>query len=295
MLGRSRSARAGDRIQLGHALKELGDKDAALAAYRDAAMRHPLHVDAQRQYGLYLRRMDRETEALDVLARALALEPEAADIAAEIADMHVPDAASLDGHFLRGILGGSDAAGAGQPSWIRRLSAMLALRLARKSARAGNWPAAEHHYRELLRHAPGWTNARVQLGHALLEQGRAADALDAYRRALVASPRNPDLFLHVGHALKLLKRRTGAVDAYLAAWRLKPGFAAAFDEIHALRPDIDSPSLLMDGGIDMQSGGGPAGVGEPSSTGRRLAPPRGLNDRQASLFKHLAGAIMYKD
>ena len=40
LLARTRGARAGDRVQLGHALKELGDKDAALAAYRAAANRH---------------------------------------------------------------------------------------------------------------------------------------------------------------------------------------------------------------------------------------------------------------
>lgn len=296
LLVRTRGARAGDRIQLGHALKELGHQDAALAAYGAAANRHPLHLDAQRQYGLYLRRLGRETEALDVLARALALAPDAADIADEIADMSPSDAAALDRHFLQGILGGSDATRDDRPSPIAWILAELALARARRSARVRDWPTAEHHYRTVLAHAPNWANARVQLGHALLEQGRPADALNSYRRALVSSPRNPDLFLHAGHALKLLKRRGSALDAYLAAWRLKPGFIAAFEEIRGLRPDIDSPALLADGEIDLDTGGGAASVSEPGIAGRRrLTPPRGLNDRQKSLFKHLAGAMAYKD
>ena len=296
LLVRTRGARVGDRIQLGHALKELGDKDAALAAYRAAAHRHPLHLDAQRQLGLYLRRLGREGEALDVLARALALAPDAADVAAEIADMSPPDAASLDRHFLNGILGGGDATRKDGPNPIGWLLAELALGRARKTARARDWPAAEHHYRTVLEHAPSWVNARVQLGHALLEQGRPAEALNSYRRALVPHPRNPDLLLHIGHALKLLKRRGSALDAYLTAWRLKPGFDLAFEEIRGLRPDIDTPADLADGEMDLSGHVAATGSGEVSATGRRrLTPPRGLNDRQKSVFRQLAGAMAYKD
>jgi len=288
-------AHAGDRIQLGHARKELGEQEAALRAYTEAARHHPVDVDAQRQYGLYLRRLGRDADALDVLARALALEPDAADIAAEIADMGATDAAVLDRHFLHGILGGSDAGTEDRAGLIGRFLATLALGRARRQARARDWSAAEFHYRTVLRYAPGWINARVQLGHALLEQGRAADALACYRRALVPSPRQPDLYLHVGHALKALERGDSALEAYHTAWRLKPGFAAAFDEVRGIRPDIDKADLL--------SGPGPASgnVGAPSdpSTGvavsRRLAPPPGLNHRQEAVFKLLAGSIFHKE
>ena len=296
LLARTRGARAGDRVQLGHALKEMGNKDAALKAYAEAADRHPLHLDAQRQYGFFLLRLDRRTEARDVLARALALEPGAEDIAAKFEGPNAPDAAALDRHFLRGILGGGDSNGKDGPGLIGRLRAELALAQARGSARRRDWPAAERQYREVLRHAPNWANARTQLGHALLEQERPADALAAYRRALVPGPRNPDLFLHVGHALKLLKRRDSALEAYLTAWRLKPGFGQAFEEIYGLRPDIKLQSLLADGEIDLDSGGVAAGTVEAGGRGRRrLVPPPGLNDRQKSMFRHLAGAMAYKD
>ena len=292
LLVRTRGARAGDRIQLGHALKELGNQDAALAAYREAAARHPLHLDAQRQYGLYLRRLHRDSEALDVLARALALAPDAADVAAEIADMDRADAA-LDRHFLLGILGGSDAATENGPTLIRRLRAALALMRARKSARARDWQAAERHYRNVLANAPDWANARVQLGHALFEQGRPADALNSYRRALVSKPREPDLYLHVGHTLKALGRRDSALDAYLTAWRLKPGFIAAFEEIRGLRPALEKADL----GAGLEAQGENIGLdgGASSAVRRRLAPPSGLNHRQEAVFKLLSGSISYKE
>jgi tetratricopeptide (TPR) repeat protein len=288
---RSGSASAGDRIQLGHALKEVGDMDAALVAYGDVARLYPLHLDAQRQYGLYLRRVGREMDARNVLARALALDPDAAGAAIEIADMQATDAALLDRYFLLGILGGSDAKTNDRPGLISRFQAAWALGQARKSARIFDWPAAEHHYREVLRHAPDRANARVQLGHALLEQNRPADALACYRRALVSSPRDPDLYLHVGHTLKQLKRRNSAFDAYLTAWRLKPGLAAAFDEIRGLRPEIDDP-LLLDREIGLTNGeaGGP-----DNANRRRLVPPPRLSEGQISVFKYLAGSIVYKD
>jgi len=294
-LARTKAARAGDRIQLGHALKEIGDVDGALAAYAEAAYRHPLHLDAQRQYGLFLRRIRRETDARNTLARALALAPDAADIAAEIEDMGVRDAVGLDRHFLQGILGGGDARAEGGATLIRRWLAEFSLSQARKKARARDWRSAERHYRDVLRRAPELTSARVQLGHALFEQGRAEDALTAYRRALVSTPRDPDIYLHVGHALKVLGRCGSAFEAYRTAWRLKPGFTEAFDEIHGLRPEIYDP-FLLDGdigpaGADRESDASAAGV----ASRRRLSPPSRLKGYPLSVFKYLAGSIVYKD
>jgi tetratricopeptide (TPR) repeat protein len=289
-------AHAGDRIQLGHARKELGDMDAALHAYAEAALTHPMHLDAQRQYGLYLRRVGREAGAVDILARALALEPEAADIRAEIADMGVTDATTLDRHFLQGILSGNDARPRDRPGLIGRILAARAISAARRCARGRDWRSAEDQYRTALRHAPDRVGARVQLGHALLEQGRAEEALACYRRALVPAPREPDLYLHVGHALKALERRESAFDAYLTAWRLQPGSAAAFDEIRGLRPEIEKAALLSGAGLDTgYAEAGLTGGGSRRSTRRRLAPPRGLGHREEAVFKYLSGSISYKE
>ena len=294
-LAQTRDARVGDRIQLGHALKELGDKDATLAAYAEAARLYPLHLDAQRQYGLFLRRLVRDEDARDVLARALAIDPGASDIAAELEDLGVRDPAALDRHFLRGILGGSDAKAGPASSLLGRLLELSAIAKARKNARAGNWASAEHFYHEALRHAPDRSSVRVQLGHSLLEQGRPEEALAAYRRALVSSPRDPELYLHVGHALKLLGRRDSALESYFTAWRLKPGWMAAFDEVRGICPELDDPARL-NGGVGLGSCDARSADGEKDRAGgRRLALPPGLTPPQASTFKYLAGALAYKD
>jgi Tfp pilus assembly protein PilF len=230
-----------------------------------------------------------------VLARALVVEPHAADIKAELADMGIADEALLDRYMLRGILGGEDAKPR-EPGLFGRLAAALSLRKARASARAGDWPAAETHYRTLLRHAPDRINARVQLGHALLEQGRPAEAVTAYRRALLSSPREAEIHLHVGHALKNLDRRDSAFESYLTAWRLKPSFALALEELAALRTDRDMQSLLSEeegvrGGFRATADPDPKALRSPTL----LTEPSWLNDRQKLAFRFLAGSLAYKD
>jgi len=55
-------------------------------------------------------------------------------------------------------------------------------------------------------------------------------------------------------------------------------------------------SLLAGGEIDLDGEGPAPGAGEAGGKGRRrLVPPRELNDRQKSMFRHLAGAMAYKD
>jgi tetratricopeptide (TPR) repeat protein len=292
----TRRARAGDLIQLGHARKEMGDSDAALRAYAEAARRHPLHVDAQRQYGLYLHRLGREAEALDALARTLALEPDASEVRAEIATMAVTDAAALDRHFLRGIGAGCDALVGRRRGFSARFRGAGALGAARRRARARDWAGAEARYRAVLHYEPGRANARVQLGHALLEQDRAEDALACYRRAQVSSPREPELYLHVGHALKRLDRRDSALEAYLTAWRLMPGSPTAFEEIRGLLPNVEKADLLAGGGAFGTEAGTTAEMRLPDATRRSLiAPPPGLSHKQEAVFKLLSGAISYKE
>ena len=72
------------RVQYGHCIKEAGDPDAALRAYRDAEFQQPGDADIHLQIGHVLKRLDRHDEAVEEYARALMLDPGNASARAEI-------------------------------------------------------------------------------------------------------------------------------------------------------------------------------------------------------------------
>jgi glycosyltransferase involved in cell wall biosynthesis len=78
----------------------------------------------------------------------------------------------------------------------------------------GHWAEAVAHYREYLAANPRDGAIRIQLGHALKEDGLLEDALDAYRTALKRMPRDADLLLSIGHVLKLMGHYEEALASY---------------------------------------------------------------------------------
>lgn len=82
---------------------------------------------------------------------------------------------------------GSDSPPSHEVAWIRFLKRRAVTPLlwcARRSARAGRWPEAATWYRRVVRIDGCNVSAWTQLGHALKEAGRLAEAADAYRTAL---------------------------------------------------------------------------------------------------------------
>ena len=72
-------------VQLGHAVKELGDPEGALAHHRRAAELAPDDPDPALQEGHALRLLGRGREAAEAMARALALEPSSPLLRREVA------------------------------------------------------------------------------------------------------------------------------------------------------------------------------------------------------------------
>ncbi len=95
-----------------------------------------------------------------------------------------------------------------------------------------DWPNAERLYKAYLSEAPEDGPIWIQLGHAMKEQERLADAEAAYRRALELS-RDADGYLHLGHVLKLQQRLEEAGEAYAQSAEISPT-KAALDELEHL-------------------------------------------------------------
>lgn len=293
-LCRGRFASAKDSIQLGHALKEAGDIEGASAVYLRTADIHRHWVDAQRQAGLCLRRLGRHAAAAHYFARALVLDRNLADVQHELHEIGITDAAALDAVTLKGVLIGSD-----QPikpiTPIARWLMRSALKQARASSRKGDWPRAERAYRTVVKHAPEQPRFLTQLGHALREQGKAAEALFVYRQALLLAPRDPDPYIHMGHALKQLGRDGAALDAYLTSWRLRPDQPEVRREIRALKGDFSGDDHHVSAESQWQEGSTTNVKHVVQIERSQLAEEPWLDHKQRVIFKYLSGSLAYKE
>ncbi len=86
---------------------------------------------------------------------------------------------------------------------------------------------AERHYRRVSELRPGSVTL-LNLGNALMDLGRPAEAAATYRSALRVDPRLPELHYALGTALGALEQRQ-AVDAFARAIALRPDFVAAHE------------------------------------------------------------------
>ena len=112
--------------------------------------------------------------------------------------------------------------------------------LAREALRHGNdardnrrWIEAAQFYAEFLRWKPESGPIHVQLGHALAEQGRLAEAEFAYLAALERETA-ADTWLQLGRVVGRQGRRDDAITALTEALLLDPASAAIEDELISL-------------------------------------------------------------
>lgn len=282
-LCKRRHPRVEDEIQLGHSLKEMGNSDEALAVYLHAAEKNPQSIDAQRQAGLFLKRLRRNDEAASYFARGLILDSNDETIRRELEGMEISDENLLDQYYLRGTLIGNESR---QPTnLLKQIFTAHSLAHARKCARKKNWTEAEQAYRKILQVDSNRINISIQMGHVLREQQKGLEALNYYRYALLFTPRDPDIYIHIGHALKLLGRKNSASKAYLTALRLKPGFSAAIQELgDAATQEVGDAKISND-----------QGTNTTRTERSQLVEEPWLDLRQKSIFKFLSGSLAYKE
>jgi len=93
-------------------------------------------------------------------------------------------------------------------------------------AKIAAYQEAEKHFRESLRLRPGFLGAWLNLGQTLLQERRAAEAVDVYLRAVLLDQSNPDAVGGLGTALLMNGNPRGALPRLEAALRLQPDRAA---------------------------------------------------------------------
>lgn len=203
-------------VQLGHALKESGDREGAERSYRAAIALAPDDADAHLHLGHALKLLGRSGEAAEAYARAAALgDPRAAE---ERAGLAPPPPDARERENARPDMDDADA-----------------LRQAGDAARdAQDWGRAAEAYSRYLQRRPGDAGIQVQLGHALRESGRLEAAEAAYRAALSIEPDAPDTLFFVGRTLHAMGRLDEAGHAWRRAAALDPADPRVQEALAAL-------------------------------------------------------------
>jgi protein O-mannosyl-transferase len=172
---------------LGQALRERGQLDAALASYQRALALAPSHSPGyiaviNNSIGMVLTRQERIEEAERAFAAAVQANGKFAE-----ARVNLANALSAEGRFTEAV----------------------------------------PHFERAIELRPDYVEPRVGIGGALLKQGRAADAIPHYREALKLNPNLAEAHNGLGGALATLGENEAAMTEYREALRLKPDLPTA--------------------------------------------------------------------
>ncbi|GAA0720458.1 tetratricopeptide repeat protein [Dokdonella soli] len=101
--------------------------------------------------------------------------------------------------------------------------------------------AALRAYERAIAADPSRTDARINLGRLLHEQGRLEAAAQTYRAAIEAGGRDPLLFYNLGVLLDDMDRKPEAMQAYEAALHEDPQLADAHYNLALLCEELERP------------------------------------------------------
>jgi tetratricopeptide (TPR) repeat protein len=110
--------------------------------------------------------------------------------------------------------------------------------------KAGGYPQAENYFREALKHEPDYYPSLVNLGGALLSQGKLKESLILNVAAVQARPDDALAHSQLGLSYFYLQQFTEAEESLKKAISLDPGHFSypqlPLAEIYLLRQDYDS-------------------------------------------------------
>jgi Flp pilus assembly protein TadD len=95
----------------------------------------------------------------------------------------------------------------------------------------GRYAEAVECYRRALRGRPDDVDALNNLGAALADLGRLADAVTCYEQALRLQPDKAEVYYNYANALRIAGRYPEAINLYARALRLRPNMAEAHNNL----------------------------------------------------------------
>lgn len=189
---------------LGIALRERGDIDAAVTHYREAIALRPNYSEAHFNLAKILVDRGQLDEAAAHYRRVLEVEPSDAEAMNNLANTLVRLGRSEDATALY------ERAFAIRPAYSE-----AAINLADALLARGEIDGAIKYYTAGLTLSPNYAHAQYNLANALLRSGRIADAVAHYRKAVELDPRNANAHANLGSGLL----RSGDVPDAVAEYR----------------------------------------------------------------------------
>lgn len=166
-----------DADAIGRVAYVQGDYEAALARFREEIGRRPSDAEARNNAAQMLVRVGRPAEALPLLEKAVALDPERWAYRFNLARAH-------------GVLGNWGQAAAGYQEAAARFPNDYAtlFNLGQALHRAGREAEAVERYRQAIAANPDDATFHLALAISEEKMGRRAEAVDAFRRFLAMAP-----------------------------------------------------------------------------------------------------------
>lgn len=202
---------------LGTALRAAGRVDEAVAAYERAIAARGDYPEAHYNLANALTDAGRGKEAVAHFEIALASLPASADV-----HNNLGIALAAEGRTAEAIAQFRDAVRADPKSAKAHRNLADAL-----LAAGGDADEGLQHMRDAATLAPDDGGIHYDLGSALLEQGRAAEAAAELEKAVARLPQSAEARNNLGIALGMSGRLDEAVVQFREALRLRPGFADA--------------------------------------------------------------------
>jgi tetratricopeptide (TPR) repeat protein len=236
---RALGASARQHFERAQALLALNEPAAALRELDAAAAARPGDPDVRYLQGVALERAGRTAESMQLLARAIELDPDHVrariDLGRALEAEGRLDEAIAQYRRCREI-------SPGDPAVLVRLSTAL--------AEGGELAELSDTYRALADAVPDDPRVRVNLGTAYLRSGKADEAARSLEEAIAIDPDFADAYYRLGVAYELLGRPQEAVlGQFSEAVRLDPAHSAAarrLTDAGRTPPDPEDPKGVLE-------------------------------------------------
>jgi tetratricopeptide (TPR) repeat protein len=224
------SDNADANINVGRLMEAQGQRERALAFYREALRIDPNEPDAHYSLGLAFQKQGKWPEAVAHLTETLRLKPDHKKVHVALGWSYERQGRWEEARQMYEVALERDP---GDVATLNNLG-ITYLQL-------GQPEAARRRLTAALAINPNLAPAHDNLGRALLAEGHPDDAVAHLSTALQLEPRNAGTHCNMADALARLGQHDRAIAEYRAALRLQPGLAPARRGLEALHAPAEGP------------------------------------------------------